>query len=116
MGKGTTVIAVSVILLTGCYSSDNTDVLRERTADATAIAKRNAQAIAKGVAEGLARKGPININSASSTDLQKLPGITPEAAQAMIAGRPYDDPSQLLRRHILAKSQYNRIRAQIIAK
>ena len=65
-----TVIAVCVILLTGCYSSHSTDALRERTADATAVAKCNAEAIAKGIAEGLARKGPININSASSTDLQ----------------------------------------------
>lgn len=106
-----------VILLTGCYSSNNnTDVLRERTADATAVAKRNAQAIAKGIVEGLARKGPININSASAKDLQKLPGITPDTAQVMIAGRPYDDPAQLVRKHILAKSQYNRIRAQIVAK
>ena len=117
MKSGMRVIAVCVILLTGCYSSNNnTDVLRERTADATAVAKRNAQAIAKGIVEGLERKGPININGASAKDLQKLPGITPDTAQVMIAGRPYDDPAQLVRKHILAKSQYNRIRAQIVAK
>lgn len=107
---------VSMILLSGCSSSNNTDALREHTADATAAAKRDAGAIAKGIVEGLARKGPIDINSASSKDLQKLPGITPAIAQSVIAGRPYEDTSQLVRKHILARPEYNRIRAQIVAK
>jgi hypothetical protein len=45
-----TAIAVCLTLLSGCYSSNNTDALRELTADATAVAKRNAEAIAKGIA------------------------------------------------------------------
>lgn len=116
MKPGFTALSVSVLLLSGCYSSNNPDSLREHTADATAAAKRDAGAIAKGIAEGLVRKGPIDINSASFKDLQKLPGITPSLAKLVIAGRPYDDTSQLVHKHILARPEYNRIRAQIVAK
>ena len=108
-------ISLGSVLLSGCYSN-NTDALREHTADATAAAKRDAGAIAKGVFEGLARKGPTDINRASARDLQRLPGVMPEQAQAIIAGRPYDETSQLVRRHILSKPQYNRIRAQIVVR
>jgi DNA uptake protein ComE-like DNA-binding protein len=114
----TVVAAISIcfMLLTGCNSPSNTDALRERTADATAAAKRNAGAIAKGIAEGLARKGPTDINTASAKQLQGLPGITPMLAKSILAGRPYENTSQLVRKRILTKPQYNRIRAQIVAK
>jgi DNA uptake protein ComE-like DNA-binding protein len=115
MKAGLAAALFGVMLLSGCYSN-NTDALREHTADATAAAKRDAGAIAAGVIEGLARKGPIDINRASSKDLQKLPGITSDAASAIIAGRPYDDTSQLVRKHIISRPQYNWIRAQIMVK
>jgi DNA uptake protein ComE-like DNA-binding protein len=115
MKIGALALSVVIFLLPGCFSN-NPDALREHTADATAAAKRDAGAIAKGIFEGLVRKGPTNINSASSRDLQKLPGITPEQAEAIIAGRPYDDGSQLVRKHILSQAQYNRIRPQIVVK
>jgi DNA uptake protein ComE-like DNA-binding protein len=115
MKAGFAAASFSIILLAGCYSN-NTDALREHTADATAAAKRDAGAIAAGVIEGLARKGPIDINRASFKDLQKLPGITPDAAGAIISERPYEDTLQLVRKHILSRPQYNRIRAQIMVK
>jgi DNA uptake protein ComE-like DNA-binding protein len=105
---------VAILLLSGCFSSP--DSLREHTADATAAAKRNAGAIAKGVFEGLARSGPTNINRASLKDLQKLPGVTPEQANAIITGRPYDDSAQLVRKRILSQAQYSKIRTQIVVK
>jgi hypothetical protein len=115
MKVGVAAISFGIVLLCGCYSN-NTDALREHTADATAAAKRDAGAIAAGVIEGLTRKGPTDINRASNKDLQRLPGITPDAASAIIAGRPYDDTSQLVRKHILSKTQYSRIRSQIVVK
>jgi DNA uptake protein ComE-like DNA-binding protein len=115
MKLGALGFSVVILLLSGCFSN-NPDTLREHTADATAAAKRDANAIAKGIVEGLARKGPANINSASSRDLQKLPGITPEQAEAIIAGRPYNDSSQLVRKHILSQAEYSRIRNQIVVK
>jgi len=100
--------------LTGC-SCNNTDALREHTADATAAVKRDSGAIASGIIEGLKRKGPLDINAASRKDLEALPGITPELARHIIDGRPYKESEDLYRKHILTRAQYNRIRAQIVA-
>ncbi len=114
MNKGARALPVALLLLSGCFSSP--DAVREHTANLTAAAKRNAGAMVKGVFEGLVRSGPTNINRASSKDLQKLPGITPERAQAIIANRPYDESSQLVRKRILSPSEYSRLRTQVVVR
>jgi hypothetical protein len=110
------ILSACTLLLSGCVDSNNTRSLQQHTADATAAAKRDAGAIARGVVEGLARKGPTDINTAAAQDLGKLPGVTAAEAQAIIAGRPYENTSQLVKKHILSKAQYNNIRAQIGVK
>ena len=111
--KATLALSACVLLLTGCYDSNNTRSLQQHTANATAAAKRSAGAVARGVVEGLTRKGPLDINKASQKDLGQLPSVTPAQAQAIIAGRPCDNTSQLVKRRILTKAQYEKIRAQI---
>jgi DNA uptake protein ComE-like DNA-binding protein len=111
--KASLALAACVLLLTGCYNSNNTHSLQEHTADATAAAKRSAGAIARGVVEGLRRKGPLDINKASEKDLTQLPSVTPAQDRAIDAGRPYDNTGQLVKRRILTKAQYEKIRAQI---
>src|SRR4051812_44680644 len=101
-------LLVSTLLLVsavGC-SPSNTQTLQERTADATAAAKRDAGAIARGVAEGLKRKGPTNINTASDADLQKLPGVTPEVADAIVAKRPYASTKDLVKKRAMTAAEY----------
>ena len=110
------ILSVGTLLLSGCFDSNNTRSLQQHTADATAAAKRDAGAIARGVVEGLTRKGPMDINTASTHDLEKLPDVSAAEAQAIIAGRPYDNTSQLVKRHILSKAHYNNIQAQIGVK
>ena len=111
--KASLALSACVLLLVGCFDSNNTRPLQQHTADATAAAKRSAGAIARGVFEGLTRKGPIDINKASEKDLAQLPSVTPTQAHAIVAGRPYDNSSQLVKRRILTKAQYEKIRAQI---
>ena len=109
---------ISVLLIgvvAGC-SPSNTQNLQQRTADATAAAKRDAGAIARGVAEGLKRNGPVNINSASEADLQKLPGMTPQLVNSVIAKRPYSTPKDLVRKHAVTPAEYDRIKNQIVAQ
>ena len=111
-------LALSMLLacgLAGC-SPNNTQSLQEHTADATAAAKRDAGAIARGVAEGLKRKGPVNIDSASVTELEKLPGVTSEMASAIVAHRPYATTRDLVRKRVMTAAQYNRLKAQIVAQ
>jgi DNA uptake protein ComE-like DNA-binding protein len=111
-------LLISIVIagaLVGC-SPSNTQTLQERTADATAAAKRNAGAVARGVAEGLKRKGPVNINTASEADLEKLPGMTPQLAGAVIAKRPYSTTKELVRKHAMTAAEYNRVKGQIVAQ
>lgn len=79
----------------------------------TAAAKRDAGAIAGGIVEGLQRKGPLDLNSASPKQLETLPGITAPLARSIVDARPYTDTEELYRNHILTKPQYNRIKSQI---
>ena len=103
------------LFLAGC-SPNNTDSLQRRTADATAAAKRDAGAIARGVAEGLARKGPLDINAASATQLQTLPGVTPELAGKIVEHRPYTSTRDLVRRRILSSAEFDRVKGRIVVK
>ena len=105
-------LLVLSLLLPGCTP----DSVREHTANLTAMAKRNTGAVVKGVFEGLMRKGPTNINKASAKDLLDLPDVTPKQAEAIIAGRPYDNTNQLVKRQIMPQSQYNKMRTQLIVK
>ena|ERR1700761_5296192 len=63
-----------------------------------------------------ARKGGlIDINSATSDELDSLPGIGPVMAQKIIAGRPYRAKTDLVARKIIPQSAYDKIKGHIIA-
>lgn len=57
----------------------------------------------------------LDINSASKDDLEKLPGIGPATSQKIIAGRPYRAKNELVSKKIVSKSEYEKIKEQIIA-
>lgn len=105
---------LGVIGLSGCTPKSPTpDQIREQTANATAGAVRDGKAMVQGVFDGLKRKGPVNINKASTTDLEALPGIDHAAAARIIAGRPYKNSIELEKRKIISKSEYDKIYNQI---
>lgn len=111
------IVSAAAILIVACgCSPSNTQSLQQHTADATAAAKRDAGAIARGVAEGLARKGPVNINTASDAELTKLPGVTPQLARAIVAKRPYSTSRDLVRKRVMSNAEYDKIKAQIVAQ
>ena len=104
-----------MVVLAGCTAS-GTQSLQEQTANATAAAKRDAVAITKGVAEGLVRKGPVNINTASEKSVEGLPGMTPEGARAVLAARPYHSTQDLLRKHVVSREEFDRIKPRIVTQ
>lgn len=55
----------------------------------------------------------ININNASPSDLDSLPGIGLVYSQKIISGRPYTSATELLTRKIIPLSTYNKIKGQI---
>jgi competence protein ComEA len=58
----------------------------------------------------------IDINSASSAELDKLPGIGSARAQAIIANRPYKGKDELAQRKIVPQSVYDQIKDKIVAR
>ena len=58
----------------------------------------------------------VDINSASAAQLQKLPGITAELANKIIASRPYGSKAWLVSHKIIDAAVYEGLKAQVIAK
>jgi DNA uptake protein ComE-like DNA-binding protein len=102
--------------LAGCAQPQNSQELKEKTAQATAEVKRDAKAVAAGIREGWSRDKPLDLNIATKEQLLSLPGMTEAEADRVIAGRPYNDPNDLVKRHILPKAEYDKIADQVTAK
>jgi DNA uptake protein ComE-like DNA-binding protein len=115
--------SISIILpllalagITACTTNrDNPDEIRRRTAEATETMRRDAKAVAEGVKEGMSSDKAININNASREDLLNLPGITERDASRIIAERPFRNANELVARHVISQSEYDRISDRIIA-
>lgn len=107
----------ALLAVIGCSpASRSPDAIRQDTAAATAAATRDAKAVAQGVFDGLKTKGPMNINKASADDLETLPGVDAPTARKVIAGRPYKDSIELVKRHVVSKAEYDRIATKITAR
>ena len=60
--------------------------------------------------------GPvINLNTASQSDLESLPGIGAVTAQKIIEARPYTSIEELLSRKVVGQSTYDKIKDKIAA-
>ena len=114
--KGTAIFALTLTAwtLTACTTQQRSpEEIRKETASATSTAARDAKAVAQGVADGLKHSGPVNINKASEADLQKLPGIDDTAARRIVENRPYDSPSDLVKKRVISGAEYDRIADKI---
>ncbi len=112
-------IVLAIILLCGlaaCTNKQDPQELKEKTARATAELKVDAKAVAAGVREGWSRDKPLDLNTATREQLTSLPGVTGVEADGVIAGRPYDNPDQLVTRRILPQSKYDKIADRLTAK
>jgi competence protein ComEA len=111
---------VSTILLlaalAGCTQPQNSQDLKEKTAQATAEVKRDAQAVAAGIREGWSRDKPLDLNTATKEQLLSLPGMTAAEADRVIAGRPYNEPGEVVTRRIMPKAEYDKIADRVTAK
>jgi hypothetical protein len=57
----------------------------------------------------------LDLNRASAAELAKLPGLSADDAQRIVAGRPYLSKTDLATRHILPTGVYLAIRRSVVA-
>ena len=62
------------------------------------------------------RDKPLNLNTATKEELMTRPGMTAAEADKVIAGRPYEDAGELVRRGILPKNKYDKIANRLKVK
>ena len=104
-------------LLVGCsVPNPSQDSVREKTADATAAIKRDSKAMAQGIKEGWTRDKNIDVNSATSDQLQTLPGIDEPKAKLIIQHRPYPTTRALVTKKVLSKAEFDAIAPKIQAR
>ena len=97
-------LALALFAIIGCSPAQRSpDNIRHDTAKATAEAAQDAKAVVQGVADSIKdsrskadhtnANGPLDINTASSGQLEALPGIDGDRARRIIAGRPMPTPT-----------------------
>jgi DNA uptake protein ComE-like DNA-binding protein len=117
--KKTLLAIVPLILLIGCQPSNPNPTpaqIRQDAAKATSTAVSDVKAAAKGVQDGLKKKDTVNLNTASLGDLETLPGIDDATAQKVLDRRPYNAPSDLVKKHVVSKEEFDRISDRVIAQ
>jgi competence protein ComEA len=59
---------------------------------------------------------PVDVNSATKSELKKLPGIADAEADRIIAGRPYLSKAHLQTHNVLSPMQYQALRELVVAR
>jgi DNA uptake protein ComE-like DNA-binding protein len=127
-------LSTSLLLISACSNQDTektkqeaakaTEQIKEGSKVAAVELKKDAKqaavqgkAIAEGVKQGLSTPDkPVNINAASKTKLQTLPGIDEETAGRIIKGRPYHTADEVGTKGVISPEQFNAIKDKITVK
>jgi len=109
-------ICLLLAILAGCTQQQNSQDLKEQTAQATAEVKHDAEAVAAGISEGWSSDKQLDLNTATKDQLLSLPGMTAAEADRVIAGRPYNEPGEVVTRRIKPKTEYDKIADRVTAK
>jgi competence protein ComEA len=63
-----------------------------------------------------ARATVIDLNMATTDELEALPGIGPAIAKKIVDNRPYARKNELVDRNIVSKSTYDKIKSKVVAR
>jgi competence protein ComEA len=105
------IVAAALLLLAGLsIAADGKDATSGETKASAAASGKGAKA-----KDSAAKIKLVDINSASKSELKKLPGIDDARADKIIAGRPYLSKAHLVTRNVIPHGIYEQIKKQIVA-
>ncbi|MGA7137631.1 MAG: helix-hairpin-helix domain-containing protein [Terriglobales bacterium] len=113
-----TVLLLAALLLAAlaaCNQAPSSQQVEQKTAQATAEVKHDAEAVVAGVREGWNHDKPLDLNTATKEELLSLPGVTAAEANRVIAGRPYSRADEVVTRRIMPKAEYDKIADRVTA-
>lgn len=91
--------------------SDGSKIYIPFTQDSASLGGYSGQG---GVVVGTQTQAKPNINTATQSELEALPGIGPVTASKIISGRPYQNVEELLSKKVVSKSVFGKIKDQIV--
>ncbi len=109
----------AVALLAASPLMAQTSATTDTKAPATKMAPAKTEATkaeSKMAPKAAATTETLDINTATATQLEALPGIGKVRAEAIVKGRPYKAKDELVDKKILSKSVYDHVKEKIIAK
>jgi DNA uptake protein ComE-like DNA-binding protein len=127
-------LIVCGVLVWGCNQQDTaktrqqaqqaTEKIKQESKVAAVELKKGAKeaaaqtkAAVQGVKDGLdSPDKPVNINSASKSELQTLPGIDEETANRIINGRPYHTRDEVGTKGVVSPEEFSAIKDKIVVK
>lgn len=84
---------------------------------AAAEAERQAHDVAVGVKAGLHNgNSAVDLNAATTADLETLPGVTAATAHRIEAHRPYDSTHDLVKKGVVSEDEYERIAGDVVVR
>jgi len=111
---GATIFAISTI---GGIAVPQISAAAAQSSKAPATKAPAAKAKAPATAAAKTTAGaPLDINSASEADLQKLTGIGAAYSDKIVKGRPYKRKDDLVAKKIIPQATYDKIKDQIVAR
>ena len=86
----------------------------DKPADKKPAAEKSTKAADK--KDDAKKAGLVDINSATKEELQAVSGIGNAYSEKIISGRPYKTKNDLVKKKIIPKATYDKIKDQITAK
>ena len=62
------------------------------------------------------RREKLDLNHASAAELETLPGVEPRTAHRIVAARPFGDPDELWKHHLVTRAEFDRIEDRLTVK
>ena len=99
--------------------SDNSAAMKQEGTTAAAPATTPAATTSKSTTHkthATTHKPKMDLNTATKEELMTLPGVTEDAAEKIIAARPFKSKGQLESEKILTKAEYNKVASKVTVK